>query len=638
MKFPIRRKLLTGFILFLVLAFLIESISFAITEQYISSQINSVQEVEVDNGASAIEDFFTQLNADSFGLARVYEQNQEEIIPVANYTIKNNGYINGFIDEITILSSLGHELIKVNSSGPVPQSKLTYEVYSDPFKSAVAGIPAISQVYYLGTNSEPYIDTFYPIFDEKHAVIGVVKMQVNLNQLRNEIAKIKLGQNGYVYVVDNNGLLISHPSQAYVLQKPVLTSRKIVNDALANIQPSSQDHMYRNEKNVKVIADAVKIPQYNWVAVFEQPVTEAFSFYNLIRNLFITTLGVSVLFLLLIALFLSENLTRSLRRLQKSAEQVENGQIERIVNIKSGDEIESLSHSFSSLIDQLIQREHLLEQISSQLKSTNERLKELDKLKNEFVSVASHELRTPMAAIKSYLWMALNDKGGPLNEKQRYYVERGYNSVDRLIRLVNDMLNISRIESGRITIELQSVDLLALTQEVLDEVLPRAKELGISVTIQKPEVLPRVLADPDKIKEVLFNLIGNSLKFTPKGGSITISYSRKENGFVETKVTDTGAGIVPEDMGKLFQKFGLLEGSYVTNQTSTSLGTGLGLYICRSIIDLHHGEIKAASEGRGKGSTFSFTLREFKDSDAQTLKTETTDDHKDKVDLIHAQV
>jgi len=135
----------------------------------------------------------------------------------------------------------------------------------------------------------------------------------------------------------------------------------------------------------------------------------------------------------------------------------------------------------------------------------------------------------------------------------------------------------------------------------------------------------------------MFNLIGNSLKFTSKGGSITISYSEND-GFVETKIVDTGAGIAPEDLGKLFQKFGLIEGSYITNQTSTSLGTGLGLYICRSIIDLHHGEIKAASEGRGKGSTFTFTLKKFDKSDEQELKIENANDQKEKVDLIHAQL
>ncbi|HWY79255.1 MAG TPA: GAF domain-containing sensor histidine kinase [Candidatus Sulfotelmatobacter sp.] len=276
----------------------------------------------------------------------------------------------------------------------------------------------------------------------------------------------------------------------------------------------------------------------------------------------------------------------------------------------------------------------LLETATKQLQDANKKLTELDKLKNEFVSVASHELRTPMTAIKSYLWMALNDKGGQLNEKQRYYVERGYNSVDRLIRLVNDMLNISRIESGRIIIDFQSTDLLKLTQEVVEEVLPRALEVGVEILIQKPATLPPVLADPDKIKEVLFNLIGNSLKFTPKGGHITISFSEWDD-FVQTKIVDTGSGITSEDIGKLFQKFGLLPGSYITNQTAA--GTGLGLYICRSIINLHYGEIKATSEGRGKGATFSFSLKKFKEADLQNVKIEALKEQKDTAELIHAQ-
>jgi len=633
MKLSIRRKLLIGFTLLLVLSSLIQGFSFTIIQQYISSQITTLQEVEANDGATFILNFFTKLNTESLGLARSFNQDNGNFVTVATYTLKNNNYI----QKITILSSLGHERAIVDPSGQVIKDKLTYEVYSDPFKSAVAGIPAISQVYYLGDNSEPYIDTFYPIYGNRHTVVGAVKMQVNLNQLRSELAHVKLGNNGYIYVVDKDGVLISHPSQQYVLERPVLASRNVIADALKNTHPTFQHEQYRNEKNVDVVAKAIRISDYNWVAVFEQPTSEAFSFLTFIRNLFIVTLGASFIFLLLIALYLSENLTRPIRKLQQSAEQVESGQRIKIIRISSGDEIESLSHSFASLIDQLLEREHLLEQISSQLKDANEKLKALDKLKNEFVSVASHELRTPMTAIKSYLWMALKGKGGELNEKQRYYIERSYNSVDRLVRLVNDMLNISRIESGRISIEFQSVDLNRLTQEVVDEVLPRAGELGISVTIQKLGSHPRVLADPDKIKEVLFNLIGNSLKFTPKGGSITVSFSQ-QNGFIETMIKDTGAGIAQEDMGKLFQKFGLLTGSYITNQTSTSLGTGLGLYICRSIIDLHGGEIKAASQGRGNGAIFTFTLKEFKESESQTFKTENPADKKDSVDLIHAEL
>ena len=632
MKLSIRLKLLIGFTLLLVLSSLIQGFSFSTIQTYVSTQITTIQQIEVNDAANDINDFFTKLTSDSFGFAQLYNTKVNNFIPVADYTIKNNTYI----QQITVLSPLGRELISVNGSGPVRQNQLMLELYTSPFNTALAGTPAISQVYYNADNNDPQIDTFYPIFNEAHVVIAVVKMEVDLQQLRSELAHIRLGDNGYVYVVDNNGLLISHPSEAYILQRPILKTRKVIADALANKKSTFADDQYVNEKNVKVIANAVKIPDYNWVVVFEQPTSEAFNFLTFLRNLFLITLVVSLFLLLLIALFLSENLAGPINKLQQSAEEVESGRRIQIIEIETGDEIESLSHSFSSLINQLLQREHLLEIITSQLKNANEKLKALDELKSEFVSVASHELRTPMTSIRSYLWMALNGKGGELNEKQKYYVERSYNSVIHLMRLINDLLNISRIEAGHISINFQATNLMKITQEVIDELFPRALEVGILIDMQKDDSLPLVLADPEKIKEVLFNLIGNSLKFTPRGGSIVITYSRK-NDFVETRIIDNGAGILTEDVPKLFQKFGLIPGSYVTNQTTIG-GTGLGLYICRSIIDLHHGEIKAQSEGKDKGSTFSFTLKIYNDAEYQELKKHRQQLDAKNSELIHSEM
>ncbi len=244
----------------------------------------------------------------------------------------------------------------------------------------------------------------------------------------------------------------------------------------------------------------------------------------------------------------------------------------------------------------------------NEVQASNEKLKTLDKLKDEFVSLASHELRTPMTAIKSYLWMTLDGRGGALTEKQKYYLGRAYSSVDRLTKLVNDMLNISRIESGRVTVDLHVTDLLKLTREVVDELAPSAKEQGVSLVIEQGEGLPQVSADNDKIKEVLFNLLGNSLKFTPKDGNITISFTQAE-GMITTKIKDTGIGIEPDDLPKLFQKFDMIESSYAINKNA--VGTGLGLYICRIIVELHKGKIWVASEGRDKGTEFNFSLKAY---------------------------
>lgn len=265
------------------------------------------------------------------------------------------------------------------------------------------------------------------------------------------------------------------------------------------------------------------------------------------------------------------------------------------------------------------------------LKEANKKLKELDKMKDDFVSVASHELRTPMTAIKSYLWMALAGKGGKLSEKQEYYLKRSYYSTDRLIKLVNDMLNISRIDSGRITVIFDKVDILQLAKEVIEEVKPHADELKLSLILK--DALAKkdrmVIADKEKIKEVLINLIGNSLKFTPEKGTITLHFEKRDNE-IFTHVTDTGRGIDVKDLSTLFTKFGMIEGSYATNKKAS--GTGLGLYISKSIIDLHQGTISVASEGIGKGSTFSVSLLKYS---AEAFKKMAKKSHQGTVDIIH---
>lgn len=241
-----------------------------------------------------------------------------------------------------------------------------------------------------------------------------------------------------------------------------------------------------------------------------------------------------------------------------------------------------------------------------EIQEANVKLQQLDKLKDEFVSIASHELRTPMTIIRSYLWMLMQAQNGLLNQKQKLYLDRAYGSTVRLIHLINDMLDTSRIESGRMSMNLESVDLHSLAADIVNEIVTRATQLGIAISVEN-RATPPVRADKEKIREVLINLIGNSLKFTPHGGYINIAFEVGED-TVLTKVVDSGAGFTPQVQAGLFQKFGFIKTAYQTNK-SESEGTGLGLYISKSIIDMHQGSIQASSPGPGKGSTFSFMLR-----------------------------
>ena len=275
--------------------------------------------------------------------------------------------------------------------------------------------------------------------------------------------------------------------------------------------------------------------------------------------------------------------------------------------------VDDLSRAERETIDELIDavaiaidRAQLVEDThtaNEQLTNANKQLEVLDKLKDDFVSVASHELRTPMTAIKSYAWMILNGKAGSVEPRAKEYLNRVFLSTERLIHLVNEMLDVSRIEGGRTKLAIAPFDPTKLLTDVQNEFTAKSTESNIHLDIQKEGDIPPLSADVEKIHQVLENLVGNSFKFTPPGGRVTMGI-KQNNGFVEIRVTDTGKGIHADDIPKLFVKFGRLENSLVAMPGNS---TGLGLYICKQYIELHGGKIWVASEV-GKGSTFTFSL------------------------------
>lgn len=246
-----------------------------------------------------------------------------------------------------------------------------------------------------------------------------------------------------------------------------------------------------------------------------------------------------------------------------------------------------------------------IQDATSNLQKVNLRLKQLDKLKDDFVSMASHELRTPMTAIKSYIWMALSHSDIPLSLKLKNYLTKILVSTERLIHLVNDMLNISRIESGKVEVKPEIFSIKELVKEVIEEVNLKAKEKNITLGILDSSQVPQVFADPEKIMQVVLNLVGNSLKFTPNGGKISISFF-SDGEMLDVSISDNGVGIAKDDLSKLFTKFGRLDNSYIA--AATSGGTGLGLYICKSLIELSKGKIWVESDGVGRGATFKFSI------------------------------
>lgn len=245
----------------------------------------------------------------------------------------------------------------------------------------------------------------------------------------------------------------------------------------------------------------------------------------------------------------------------------------------------------------------VLAKTTSELHQANYHLKELDRLKDEFVATASHELRTPMTAIKSYVWMVENDKAGPISDTAKKYLDIVSSSTERLLHLIGNMLDISRIESGKYQLKLDTFNISILVDMIRNEFAAKAAELHLNWEVSVEENLPLITADKDKITQVMENLIGNAMKYTPAEGKVSLLVKR-DNSFLTVSVIDTGSGILPEDIPHLFTKFSRLGDKFATYSQT---GSGLGLYLSKQYIEMHHGAITVNSS-LGSGSTFTFTL------------------------------
>lgn len=228
--------------------------------------------------------------------------------------------------------------------------------------------------------------------------------------------------------------------------------------------------------------------------------------------------------------------------------------------------------------------------------------RQIEHMKDEFLSVASHELRTPMGAVRANLAMILNGDYGPVNKGLVEPLTDMKDSTVRLVELVNDLLNVARIEAGRLQFTLVDFPIAEAVRGVVANLAPLGKEKDVHISLTKSKVDAKVQADIDKMKQVLTNLIGNSLKFTDKGSIIVDIQVHKD--MAEVTVTDTGIGITSDDQNKLFSKFKQI----TTAQDGKPAGTGLGLYISREVVRKMGGDMWIKESVPGKGSTFVFTV------------------------------
>jgi len=286
----------------------------------------------------------------------------------------------------------------------------------------------------------------------------------------------------------------------------------------------------------------------------------------------------------LLGLVLSIIITRSivvpLARMKKKTVEIAAGTLEPDLELPSPPEVGALAQAFNTMCA---------------------RLKEVDRMKTEFFSLMSHELRTPLTSIREGTYLFLEGKGGEVTAKQRKLLTIIAEESNRLIHLVNSLLDFSKLEAGMVPFNFTEYELPPLINQTLNELMPLAESMAIRLEKDIGEV-PPVAMDSERIRQVLRNLVGNALKFTPHGGWVRVGVRRTEDG-VRISVADNGPGIPPQHIGSIFEKF-----RQVYPADSRRLqGTGLGLAIARHIVQAHGGRIWVESEV-GHGSTFIFVL------------------------------
>jgi len=448
----------------------------------------------------------------------------------------------------------------------------------------------------------PTVTFASPVKDSNGQIIGVIAGVAALDELQTIVASSNIGNTGYLYLVDQNGALIAgggfagDVGSSTVAQIPMV--QKVIGGAPA--LTAATQMRYKNAFRQSVVAAGAPMNedgQY-WGLVAEWPTSEADAVIDalLLRDaiMLIVVFGLVLLLGAVLALII----VRPIDTLEEGTERVAQGKFNEGVSIRTGDELQELGDSFNDMVMGL---------------------KQLEQLKDEFVFVAAHELRTPVAAMKGYLELILEGTTGAIPDATRAFIEKVIASNQRLIQLVNDLLEVARSQAGRLTIQVAPVDIAPAITSTLDELKSLADEKGVTMTYDAALAgapLPQVLADADRIKEVVTNLVGNAIKYMGGAGSITITHElapaaesltrdgRDLPAMLVTHITDTGLGIPKEAQQKLFEKFYRVQ----TDKTKDITGTGLGLFIVREIIEKMGGTIGVVSE-EGKGSTFSFALQ-----------------------------
>jgi signal transduction histidine kinase len=449
----------------------------------------------------------------------------------------------------------------------------------------------------------------YPILDADGRVQAVVGAAMDLAWLNQLVADAELPEGALLLVIDRNGTILArypHPE--------VWVGQSDMHDPLFQAmlaQGHGTAELWGRDGIPRIYAfTALRgLSGAGYVSIgIPQAIAYAPARRTLARNLI--CLGLVGL-LALTAAWIGGDvfILRRVQVLVRAAKRLSLGDLSTRTGLPHGPgELGQLAAAFDDMAESLEKhqtQQRLEEELRRQneaLAEENRRAREVNQLKSEFVSLVSHELRTPLTAITGYLDLLIEDESSQSAAKQQQLLNVVKKNVDRLVKLIDDLLDLSRIESGKIELNLTAVDVIALIAEVVSLLQPQIEAKDQELSVNQAEALPLVHGDADRIRRILINLLSNAHKYTPPGGHIWVTIHQEE-GWVRIDVRDNGVGLAPDEQAQVFNKF------FRAQQPATQEvgGAGLGLAITHLLVEMHGGQVTVASTP-GQGSTFSFTL------------------------------
>ena len=513
--------------------------------------------------------------------------------------------LQGLVDSILVANPSFREIVVTAANGDI----LLSGAVTDPILSGQSGIT--DQLWFTASADSDYVSDVefstdgeaYLTVSTRRADGGVVAAVINMTVFNEALEEIHLGESTDSYVVDSDGHVLAHVEYEWVEARSSLAGREEWERILTAPDRVLSDINYTNFEGESVIGSSKGIPGTGWTVITEVSTSLA----NEAR----TQMQIFVIALIvgfsLVAGFLNERafkrlLFDPLNRLQNGAENVAKGDFNTSVPIQRYNELGIVTEAFNAMVVRIREQTEDLKRANAEALRAQRLAQENNRLKSEFLSTMSHELRTPLNAIEGFTSIMLGNMGVDLGPQARKMVERISANSKRLLSLINDFLDLSRIESGRMELVSEPITPAVFTERIQKQMsaLADTKRLAFTTSVD-PELPPTVYGDEEAISKIAINLVGNAIKFTASG-SVAMNV-RKDGTQWAIEVSDTGIGIPPHAREFIFDEFRQVDS---TSKREFG-GTGLGLAIVQKLTRMMGGQVQLESEV-GKGSKFTVLL------------------------------